>query len=99
MFGGRADQRRGDLGVDVVEGVRSVVEVVERGGVGHEVGRWVDRRSKVAVRRVLDRVQGLDGDVVVPARPETDNDDPRPLVPAHRQPSATTWPVAGSNVP
>ena len=98
---GGAAQRCGDVGVDRVEGVRSVVEVVERDGVRHEVGRRVDRRAQVAVGGAGDRLAGLDGDVIVAAGAEPDDDDAwqRPSARVHGQPSATTWPVAASKVP
>jgi hypothetical protein len=99
VFGGRCAEGVSDLGVDVVERVGGVVEVVERCGVGYQVGRRVDRGAQVAVRRPFDRSQGVDGDVVVAAGAEADDDDARSPLRVHRQPSATTWPVVASKVP
>ena len=99
MFDGGCHEHLGDLGVDVVEGVRSVVEVIERRRSLDEIGRWMDLRAQVAVGGAGDLVAGLDGHVVVAARSETDDDDPRSTAPIHRQPRGTTWPVVASNVP
>ena len=99
VFAGGSNQRRCDVGVDGVEGVRSVVEMVECRRVGHEVGRRVDRRAQVAVLGMSDRLTGLDGDVIGAAGAESDDDDAWSLTRTHRQPNATTWPVAASNVP
>ena len=78
--------------------------MVEGDGACDDVGRRVDRCAQIAMRGVLDRVAGFDGDVVVATWAESDDDDAWPLefLPldvGHAQPSATTWPVAESNVP
>ncbi len=99
MFAGRGHERVGDLGVDLVEGVGAVVEVVERGGVSHEIGRRMDRGAQVAVRGMFDRSERLDGDVVATARTQADDDDAWSFGGGHGQPKATTWPEAASKVP
>ncbi len=99
VFGSGRSERVGDLAVHVVERVGGVIEVVERGGVGHQVGRRVHRRAQVAVGGPLDRRSGLDGHVVVATGAESDDDDPWSLDLAHGQLSGTTWPVVASKVP
>ena len=48
---------------------------------------------------VLDRVEGVDRDVIATAGAEADDDDSWSLGRAHRQLSGTTWPVVASKVP
>ena len=96
---GGSSQRVGDLGVDVVEGVGGLVEVVERGGVGYESGRWVDRGAQESVGGAFDGVEGVDGDVFVATGAEADDNDPWPFGGHHRQPRGTTWPLVASKVP
>ena len=75
MRGGGSHQRVGDLGVDVVERVGGLVEVVERGGVADEIGARVDGGAQVAVIDAVDGVSRLVGDVLMAARSEADDDD------------------------
>ncbi len=75
MGGGGSHQRGGDLGVDVVERVGGLVEVVERDGVADEIGARMDGGAQVAVIETVDGVARLVGDVLMPARSEADDDD------------------------
>ena len=69
------DEPIGDLGVDVVERVGRLVHVVERDGIGHEVGRRMSAGAQEAPGDALDRGERLDGDVLGAPRPEPDDDD------------------------
>ena len=73
----RGDERLGDRRVHVGEAIGGLVDVVERRRRRHQVGARVPGRAQVAVRDPLDRLQRLDGDVLVAARTEPDDDDPR----------------------
>ncbi len=100
-------------GVDVVERVGRLVEVIEGGGVADEVGARVDRGAQVSMLDAVDGAACLVGDVLVAAGAESDHDDAwpgvgrrvvqggHPLVCAvgHAQPRLTTVPVSVSNVP
>ena len=64
-----------DRGVHLVERVRGVVQMVERGRIGNEMRRWVATSPQEAVLDVGNRTARLDGDVVDPTRSEPDDDD------------------------
>ncbi len=82
-LGGGGNQPVGDLGIDVVEGVGPLVQVVERDRVVHEMGRGVHRCAQEAMRNARDRRQRLAGHVVDPTGAEPGYDDPRQRV-GHR---------------
>ena len=91
VLGRRGHERVDDLRVDVVVPRRRLVEVVEAGRRGDEVGARVDRRAQVAVRDAGDRGAGRVGHVLVVARAEPDDRD------VHARP--TTWPLSASQRP
>ena len=72
--GGR-DEAVDDLGVDVVEAVGRLVDVVERGSVGDEVGARVAAGAQEADGDAVDGGERLRGDEPVAARPEPDDGD------------------------
>ncbi len=68
-----------DVDVDVVERVGVLVHVVvghrPSCGVGHDPGGRVDRRAQMAPPDAVDRIAGLDRDVIGASRTESDDGD------------------------
>ena len=101
MFGCGGNEALGDLAIDVGEGVRRLVDVIERRRVGHDGGRRMTCGSNEAVLDARDRVERLLCDELRAGRAEPDDRDSSDnrVVSCRHELSVTTEPLAASHRP